>query len=164
MWESIREILSGTNAWMVIVFCAFAVIVFTFASRKGLVSVKTGKVRIGNDTRELVIVRNQIQWAYLFIMSLKGKLRDDESERENYFAEYVLEKCYDKVVEWITLNHISSSNSFIEIKQSEIRCIIYGLSVQSKYKTPEFETRINNWVREVILNLISIRKEYSSNY
>ena len=133
--------------------------------KKGVISINKGGVRIGSDERELTIVRNQSQWAYLYLMSLKGKLIDvEEPKRDDFFADVVLERCYDKVVEWITYNHISSNNSYIEIKQSEIRCLVYSLpTIQDAFKTPEFESRMNAWVKEIILNLINIRKEYSAN-
>ena len=95
-------------------------------------------------------------------MSRKGKLiNENSSEFTKVICENILEKVYDKVIEWITLNHINSSNTYVEIKQSEIKCLVYSLVVSEKFKTPEFEQRMNGWVKEVILNLITIRKEYS---
>jgi hypothetical protein len=35
------------------------------------------------------------------------------------------------------------------------------MPIQEEFKTPEFEVRMNGWVKEIILNLIKIRKEYS---
>ena len=163
MWDTIKTVLTSGNAISVLIFLAFIVISAMLSSKKGLLAVKTGRLRIGSDEKELTIVRNQTQWAYLFLMSLKSKLLAMESpKREDYFVDVVLEKIYDKVVEWITYNHINSSNSYIEIKQSECRCIVYSLPVQEQFKTPEFEARMNSWVKEIILNLINIRKEYSA--
>ena len=165
MWETIGKVLTGTNAIPVIIFAVICIIIFSILVKKGVLSINKGGVRIGSDERELTIVRNQSQWAYLYLMSLKGKLIElEDPKREDYFADVVLERCYDKVVEWITYNHISSNNSYIEIKQSEIKCLVYSLpTIQDAFKTPEFEARMNAWVREIILNLINIRKEYSVN-
>lgn len=162
MWETIGNVLNGNNAIPVLVFAVLIFIAFGILGKKGIISINKGGVRIGSDEKELTIVRNQSQWAYLYIMSLKGKLINLENpRREDFFAEYVLERVYDKVVEWITYNHVSANNSYIEIKQSEVKCIVYSMPIQEEFKTPEFETRMNGWTKEIILNLIKIRKEYS---
>lgn len=160
--NGLKEILTSANAWMFLLFLAFAIFILVKMSKSGLISFKGKGLRIGSDERELSIVRNQTQWAHLYIMSRKGKLIDENSsELTRVICENILEKVYDKVIEWITFNHINSSNSYVEIKQSEIKCLVYSLVISEEFKTPEFETRMNGWVREVILNLINIRKEYS---
>lgn len=162
MWETIGNVLNGNNAIPVLVFAVLIFIALGILGKKGIISINKCGVRIGSDEKELTIVRNQSQWAYLYIMSLKGKLINLENpRRDDFFADYVLEKVYDKVVEWITYNHVSANNSYIEIKQSEVKCIVYSMPIQEEFKTPEFETRMNGWVKEIILNLIKIRKEYS---
>lgn len=162
MWETIGSVLNGNNAIPVLVFAILVFIALGVLGKKGVISINKGGVRIGSDEKELTIVRNQSQWAYLYIMSLKGKLTTLENpKRDDFFAEYVLERVYDKVVEWITYNHVSANNSYIEIKQSEVKCIVYSMPIQEEFKTPEFEVRMNGWVKEIILNLIKIRKEYS---
>ena len=164
MWETIGKVLTSTNAIPVIIFAIICIVIFSILVKKGVLSINKGGVRIGSDERELTIVRNQSQWAYLFLTSLKGKLIEmEDPKRDDFFVDVVLERCYDKVVEWITYNHVSCNNSYIEIKQSEVRCIVYSLPIQEQFKTPEFEIRMNGWVKEIILNLIKIRKEYSEN-
>lgn len=161
--DGLKEILTSANAWMFLLFLAFAIFVLVKMSKSGLISFKGKGLRIGSDERELTIIRNQTQWAYLYIMSRKGKLIDENSsELTRVICENILEKVYDKVIEWITFNHINSSNTYVEIKQSEIKCLVYSLVISENFKTPEFEQRMNGWVKEVILNLINIRKEYSN--
>ena len=160
--EGLKEILTSANAWMFLLFLVFAVFILMRMSKAGLLSFKGKGLRIGSDERELTIIRNQTQWAYLYVMSRKGKLIDEDStEITQLRCEKILEKVYDKIIEWITFNHINSSNSYVEIKQSEIKCLVYSMVMNEQFKTPEFEQRMNGWVREVILNLINIRKEYS---
>lgn len=162
MWEMIGKVLTGNNSTPIIIFLLIFTILFIISVKKRFISINKGGVRIGSDERELTIVRNQTQWAHLFLLSLKGKLITMEDPiREDYFADLVLEKIYDKVVEWITYNHINDKKTYIEIKQSEVKCIVYALPIQEQYKTPEFETRMNEWTKEIIMNLINIRKEYS---
>lgn len=161
--EAFKEVLTSPNAWMFLLFVAFALFVLNRMTKSGLLSFKGKGLRVGSDEKELTIVRNQSQWAHLYVMSRKGKLiKEDSSEFTKLLCENILEKVYDKVIEWITFNHINSSNTYIEIKQSEIKCLVYSLVISEDFKTPEFEQRMNGWVKEVILNLINIRKEYSN--
>lgn len=162
MWETIKEVLLSANAWLILIFIAFMTFVVIQMSKSGLLSIKAKGLRLGSDEKELTVVRNQSQWSYLYIMSLKGKLIDENSdEKARLICEVVLEKVYDKIIDWITYNHINSSISYIQIKQSEIKCLVYSQDIEEQFKTPEFEERMNAWVKEAILKLIDIRKEYS---
>lgn len=164
MWESLERILNGNNAIPVIVFALITLCVFVVLSKKGIISINKGGVRIGSDETERTIIRNQTQWVYLYIMSIKGKVLPANPDlMQILLAENVLEKVYDKIVDWINYNHINSANSYIEIKQSEIKCLVYSQDkLDEEYKTPEFAVRMEEWVKECILKLIQIRKEYSN--
>ena len=166
MWETISKVLNGNHAIPVLIFAFIVVVVLGILGKKGIISINKGGIRVGSDERELAIVRNQSQMAYLFIMAIKGKVLDENATQQNLDrAELILEKVYDKVIDWIHFNHINSTNSYIEIKQGEIKCLLYSQDkLDDEYKTPEFESRMDNWVKELILNLIQIRKEYSQNY
>jgi len=163
-WDAAKELISSPNAWMFLLVLVFVIFVIISMAKAGLISFKGKGLRLGSDEKELTIVRNQTQWTYLYLMSLEGKLvAMEDPVRDDFFASLVLEKVYDKIVEWITYNHINSSDSYLEIKQSEIKCLVYSLPIQDVFKTPEFENRMNCWVKEIITNLIKIRKEYSEN-
>lgn len=160
--ESLKEILTSPNAWMFLLFLVFAVFVVVKMSKSGLISFKGKGLRIGSDETERTIIREQSKWAYLFIMAIKGKILDETAtDNQNDHCELVLEKVFDKVIDWINYNHISSNNSYIEIKQGEIKNLVYSQNnLDDDYKTPEFAVRMDGWVRELILNLIQVRKEY----
>ena len=162
MWEAIVNVLTSENALMILVFILIFAIVLYVMGKKGIVAVNTGKVRIGRDEQELTIVRNQSQFAYLYIMAIKGKiLEDNATEQQIDKVDLILEKIYDKVVDWIHYNHISDTGMYIEIKKEEIKNMVYGFPIKEEYKTPEFKNRMEGWVEELILNLLKVRKEYS---
>ena len=165
MWETIGKVLTSSNAIPVIIFLAFFTIVLVVLSKKGFISINRGGLRIGADEKERTIIRNQSQAAYLYVMSIKGKvLPEDPTKEQRLITELMLEKVYDNVVNWINYNHINSANSYIEIKQSEIKCLVYSQDhLEEEYKTEEFAKRMEGWVEELILNLIQIRKEYTNN-
>lgn len=162
MFEGLKEILTSPNAWMFLLFLVFAIFVIIKMSKSGLISFKGKGLRIGSDETERTIIREQSKWAYLFIMAIKGKVLDETAtENQNDRCELILEKIFDKVIEWINYNHISSNNSYVEIKQGEIKNLVYSQNnLDEAYKTPEFAVRMDGWVRELILNLIQVRKEY----
>lgn len=161
-WEAFKEVLTSPNAWMFLLFVIFVLFVLNRMAKSGLLSFKGKGLRVGSDETERTIIREQSKWAYLFIMAIKGKvLSDDTSDAQNDRCELILEKVFDKVIEWINYNHISSNNSYVEIKQGEIKNLVYSQNnLDDEYKTPEFATRMEGWVRELILNLIQVRKEY----
>ena len=95
-------------------------------------------------------------------MAIKGKiLKKNATEQQVNKADLILEKVFDKVVDWIHYNHISDTGMYIEIKKEEIKNLVYGFPIPEEYKTPEFKQRMEGWVEELILNLLKVRKEYS---
>ncbi len=160
--DGLKEILTSANAWIFLLFLGFMIFVLVKMSKSGLISFRGKGLRIGSDETERTVIREQSKWAYLFIMAIKGKvLSEDVSEEQNDRCELILEKVFDKVIDWVNYNHISSNNSYIEIKQGEIKNLVYSQNrLDDIYKTPEFARRMDDWVRELILNLIQIRKEY----
>ena len=160
--EGLKEILTSANAWMFLLFLVFAIFVIVKMSKSGLISFKGKGLRIGSDETERIIIREQSKWAHLFIMAIKGKvLTEDATKAQNERAELILYKVYVKVIDWINYNHISPNNIYVEIKQGEIKNLVYSQdNLDDDYKTPEFAIRMDGWVRELILNLIQVRKEY----
>ena len=160
MWEAISTVMTSKNTWMVLVFLAVLIALIAFLAKVGLITIHTKAVKIGEDQKEREIIRQQVEWAHLFIMSLRSKIITDESEYNGYLMKYILERCYDKVVEWITFNHLNTKNAYIEIKQEEICSLVYGLGVKEEFKTAEFKRRMQNWTQEVIEHLVKIREVY----
>lgn len=161
MWEAISGILTDQNTWQVLFFCVFLVVAVILSGKSGLIAVKTKGIRIGVDEREREIIRQQVEWAHSFITSLRSKINLDEMEHNEYFAKYILERCYDKAVEWITFNHLNTKNVYVEIKQEEMCALVYGLGVGGSFKSPEFRKRICAWTRELIERLVQIREVYA---
>lgn len=160
MWEAIGKVLTSQNTWMVLVFFAMLIALLAFLAKAGLITIHTKAVKIGDDQREREIIRQQVEWAHLYIMSLRSKVESDDSKYNSYITKYILERCYDKVVEWITFNHLNTKNAYIEIKQEEICSLVYGLGVKDEFKTPEFNLRMKNWTQELIEHLVKIREVY----
>lgn len=163
-FSQLKDVLVSPNAWMFLLFCAGMIFLISFLAKKGFFSYRGKNLTVGSNEKELNIVRNQIQWSHLFIMSLKlDIIKLDDDELKNIRCDNILEKVFDKVVEWITLNHINPQESYSMIKKSEIRALINSLASDEYYRSDEFLQRVDKWVDVVITHLLKIRKEYSSN-
>lgn len=167
MWEFFEKALNGGNGVWIIVFLFVIILIGWWLITKGKLGIKTEHLRIGGESRdsyyERTIVRSQIQAAHDFCRSLEGKIAalTPELAFGGWFTKYILERVYDKIIEWITFNHIEMSEGYIECKQREIKNLVYSFPVKDEFKTEEFEIRMNRWVREMIDQLLDIRTVYS---
>ena len=159
MWETIKVILSGSNAWCVILFFIFVFTVLSLFAKNGYISIKTKNLQFGNSEIERTIIRNQTDWAYLYIMALEPKI-DVDKQFNFYITRYILERVYDEVVEWITFNHISTNKAYVQIKQEKICALVYGIGVNPILQSKEFTERMYNWTEELITRLLQIREYY----
>lgn len=160
MWEAIGNALTSENATSIFVTFIILAIVFFIAVKFGWVKVKTSCLSIGDDERERNIIRQQVEWAHIFITSLSGKITADNSKFNGYFTKYILECVFDEVVDWITFNHLNTSSAYIQIKQDKICALVYSMNVREEFKSPEFHRRMCAWTKEVIEKLVQIREVY----
>lgn len=161
MWETLGKVLTSDNGLAVMLFFLVVVGLAVFAVRYGLIKIRTRHVRIGSaQDDERAIIRQQIEWSHLFIQSLASKIETDTSQYNGYFTKYILERCYDEVVDWITFNHLNLESDYISIKQDKICALVYSLNVRDEFKTPEFKERMRKWTKEVIERLVQIRSVY----
>lgn len=167
MWEAIAEILTSEQAgkafhFLIIIVCISIALLLALVAfgRKGMIKVHTRHIQIGNELTQRELIRRQVETAHTFIMSLYGKIDADESKHSGYFTKYILERCYDKVIEWIIFNHITTNELYVRDKQDSICNLVYLLEVEDKFKTPEFRRRIEGWVRELIEQLVKVKEVY----
>ena len=131
------------------------------------IRIKTDHITIGGEDKkayyERSIVRNQVNQAKLFTMALENKILAmvDTPSDNGYYAKYILECVYDKIMEWIMYNHIENTEEYIESKQWEIQSLVYSFNPPEQFKTPEFKERMDKWTAEIIGRMVSIRKLYT---
>jgi len=161
MWQAISEVLTSGNALGILVFLALGIALFVVLVRSGILAIKTKHIRIGQVEREREIIRRQVETAHDFIMSIEGKINADTNQYDRYFTKYVLERAYDKVIEWIMFNNIRNSPMYVQDKQETICNLIYTFPIGEDFKTPEFKKRMHNWVSELIARLVQTREIYN---
>jgi len=165
--ESIVSILTSpeflTHIPGIILLC----IVLGIAVKLGIIRVKTEHIQVGGEPRESfyerTIVRYQKEAAYNFIKSQEHKICKLKGEPSfgGYKTKYILELIYDKAVDWITYNHIEDSDAYIEAKCNDIDSVIYQNDPDPVYCTPEFQERVHRWTRELIIQMLNVRRLYT---
>lgn len=161
MWEAIKDVLNGSNAWLILIFICFLAVLFIVFSRTGVIKVNTRHLQIGNEKTQRELIRRQVEKAYIYIMGIYGKLSEERKEQYNgYFMKYILERVYDKVIEWIIFNHITTNKLYVQDKQESICSLVYTMGVNEEFKTPEFKKRMCDWVKELIEQLVQVKEVY----
>ena len=160
MWDAIAKVLTNSNALLVLVFLVIFFLLFVLLARTGLVQIHTNSFRMGADTRERDIIRQQIEWSHSFVMGLKAHIIADESKYNGYKTRYVLECVYDEVINWITFNHINLDSDYISIKQEKMRAMVHSMELKPEFCTKEFDRKIDKWTEEIIRKLVTIREVY----
>lgn len=160
MWETISTVLTSANAWEVLIFLAVIVIFAIVLVKSGTVAINTKHLRIGQAEKEREIIRRQVEAAHDFIMSIEGKI-PEKPEYGGYFTKYILERVYDKVIEWIMFNHISNTPMYVQDKQDTVCNLVYTFDIGDEFKTPEFKKRMCNWTQELIAKLVQTRELYN---
>ena len=160
MWETIKDVLTSGNAWFILIFLVVVIVIGLILGRIGLIKVNTKHVQIGNEQTQRELVRRQVETAYTFVMSLEGKIITEGSTYDRYLTKYILERVYDKVIEWIIFNHITTNQLYVQDKQENIENLVYTMVVDNDFKTPEFKRRMDNWVKELIEQLVQVKEIY----
>lgn len=161
MWETISAVLTSANAWQVLIFLAIAVFIFVILVKGGVIAIKTKHFRIGQAEIERETIRRQVEAAHDFIMSIEGKINADTSHYNGYFIKFILERVYDKAIEWIMFNHISNMPMYVQDKQDTVCNLVYTFDIGDEFKTPEFKKRMCNWTQELITKLVQTRELYN---
>ena len=166
MWESIKGILVSENGIIIaclILLLVIAVLLLAILLIKcGFLKINTKHVKLGNKVSERELIRRQTERAHDFIMSIEGKLVNSDTQYNEYFTKYILERVYDKVIEWIMFNHITVNQLYIQDKQDTILNLIYSLPVHDDFKSTEFKNRVCNWVKELIEQLVNVKVLYGN--
>ena len=129
------------------------------------VKVHTKHFTIGHEhvasVYERKILQEQCDFAHDYITGLvdefESAAKNNVLQYGGWFAKYILEIIYDEVVCWIMYNHMSEDEAYISVKQSKIRAIFSTFDVLPELKTPEFYASLDNWIKDVICELVRIR-------
>ena len=160
MWDFIKAVSTSVYIIPVLMFTLIVLLIVILLIKKGLISVNTKAVRVGTSESERAIIRQQIEWVHLHCDSLEKSL----PHPQNYYiwrGKYILERMYDEIVDWITFNHICTSEGYISIKQERIWATIQSLVRKEEFSSPEFKEFIYKDTEYIIRRLVHIRQVYN---
>lgn len=158
MWQAIQSVLTSPNSWFTLLVLIALVILMIISAKRGLFAINTKAVKVGNDKNEREIIRQQADWAY---NHLEGKLKERNVTDDNFYrAEVIMEKIYDEVVRWITLNHLSTNSAFISIKQDKIVSLVAKYMTKEELENHDFIDWLIDDTEIVIKQLVQIREVY----
>lgn len=159
MWETISTILTGPNAFVVLIFLAFVSVILFILVKSGAIRISTPNMSINTGDVERNIIRQQLDYVSLHLNGLEAKL-DKPDDYNEYLGKLIIEKVFDEYVNWITFNHINKSPAYVEIKQERVVSLIRQYTIKDEFRSEEFEDMIRKDTKEVIEALIRIREVY----
>ena len=151
LMESVEHILTSPyTAYVIIGIVAIATVILILALT-GNIRIKTKDdriaVSIGGADKEREIIRHQVEW-------------DKPPNYNEWLGKYISERVYDEYINMITFNHISTADTYIEVKQDLILDVIRKYTISDFFKSKKFETLIRDDTRECITTLVQIRELY----
>lgn len=159
MWESIAQILTGPNAFVVLCFLGFLAVVIWLLSKSGVLKINTNNFQLGGSDIERNIIRQQLDYCLLHLQGLEANLPKPDGYNE-YLGQLIVEKIYDELVNWVTFNHINKSEAYISLKQERIINILRQYTVKDEFRSEEFENMVRTEIKKIIEDLIKIREVY----
>ena len=160
MWEAIAEILTNSNALLVLIFAMIFASILIVLAATGMVRIDTGTFKMGADHRERDIIRQQIEWSHSYVMGLESRIKVDKTNFGGFKTKYILELCANEITNWISFNHINLDSAYVSIKQEKMKSIIRSMDVDPTFTSKEFEKQVDKWVEEIINKLVEIREVY----
>ena len=160
MWDFIKAVSTSVYIIPVLIFTLIVLLIVILLIKKGLISVNTRAVKVGTSESERAIIRQQIEWVHLHCDSLEKSLPHPQNY-DIWRGKYILERMYDEIVDWITFNHICTSEGYISIKQERIWATIQSLVRKEEFSTPEFKEFIYKDTEYIIRRLVHIRQVYN---
>ena len=160
MWDFIKAVSTSVYIIPVLIFTLIVLLIVILLIKKGLISVNTKAVKVGTSESERAIIRQQIEWVHLHCDSLEKSLPHPQNY-DIWRSKYILERMYDEIVDWITFNHICTSEGYISIKQERIWATIQSLVRKNEFSTPEFKEFIYKDTEYIIRRLVHIRQVYN---
>lgn len=114
---------------------------------------------MGAADNERDIIRQQIEWVSLHYKAMENNL-DKPEGYDKWRGRYITELVIDEFVNMIAFNHISKSQSYIEVKQEKILSVVMANVVRDEFKSDEFTNMLRDDVQHVIEKLVQIRELY----
>lgn len=162
MWDAIKEILTSSNASIVLVFLLVILLVAVILIKNGYINFDTESLRIGYADRERNIIKQQQDYVWLHLQDMEANL-DKPSDYDKNLGQMIIMAMYIEYVSWISFNHLTKSDAYISLKQNRLVALVNRYTVKEQFKADDFIEYIRKDTKETIYELIKIREVYKAN-
>lgn len=162
MWETIGEILTSSNALIVLVFLLVILLVAVILIKNGYINFDTESLRIGYADRERNIIKQQQDYVWLHLQDMEANL-DKPKDYDKTLGQMIIMAMYIEYVSWISFNHLTKSDAYISLKQNRLVALVNRYTVKEQFKADDFIEYIRKDTKETIYELIKIREVYKAN-
>ena len=162
MWETIGQILTSSNALIVLVFLLVILLVAVILIKNGYINFDTESLRIGYADRERNIIKQQQDYVWLHLQDMEANL-DKPKDYDKTLGQMIIMAMYIEYVSWISFNHLTKSDAYISLKQNRLVALVNRYTVKEQFKADDFIEYIRKDTKETIYELIKIREVYKAN-
>lgn len=161
--EWIGTALSSPYTWEVLIGLVVVILIVMLMAKTGLLKIHTKAVSIGDyESGKKInqrVVRRQIEFAEAFCTNLLAEIEHMYPEQHfgGWKTRCILELVYDEIIKWISFNHITDDEVYINNKVAVIRATVMRNDPDDFFKTSEFEEKIRMWVLQMVKQLVAIR-------
>jgi hypothetical protein len=161
MWEAMGEVFTSGNGVAIGILITIIIVGSIVGVKHGRLKIKTDKFTIEGKARgnERLVVRMQLDWLYNAVFAFEQKIPMPEDYNE-FRGRYILAMLYIDMAEWVLYNHIEETKHYVEIKQSDVWNKAQTMVEKDELKSAKFKAVVDNYVKDIIHNLVMIRKEY----
>lgn len=159
MWDAISEVLTSSNAIIVLIFLFVIILVAVALIKGGYVNFDSESLKINYGERERNIIKQQQDYVWLHLQETEANLPKPKGYDKN-LGQVIILTVYKEYVSWISFNHLTKSDAYISVKQNKLVAIVNSLTVKTEFKTEEFIDLIKSDTRDTIYELIKIREVY----
>lgn len=158
--EWLVDIINSPNFARLSTITVVLIMIAWFLSKSGILSIHTKYVTLGIADKERNIIRQQMIHAHQSCQAFL-QLVPHNSDFNEWRGKCIAELVYDEMINWIILNHIEDTDSYISLRQKAIWNIILSNVYKPEHKTDEFRDIVYKHVSDDIKIFVKIRKTYS---
>ena len=152
------DLVNSPNFMQFLFAAILACVIAWILVKSGVLTVHTKYVSMGIEDKEHNIMRKQLTYAKQSCQAFERFIPKSSGYNE-WKGRCVTEYVYDEMVDWIALNHIEATETYITIKQTAVWNIIQAHVNKPEHSTDEFKDVVFKRVAEDIKMLVKIRQE-----
>lgn len=157
---SLLQLLTSSKAWQFYLFVGLLILFFSFLASRRIFSIQTKLFQLGKSTEDLerFIISKQLEYGHQACTSMYTKILRMGDDLNTWHIRCVLEYCYDEIVNWISFNHLTLDEDYVDSKASSLRALVRSNVERDVFFTDEFNQVVDSFTKEVLTELIRIRR------